>query len=228
MAITTVLLDGGGVILDETSQEETHAAIITSLLAEHLPGYAPAQYWCDIDDAVASYCPNAYEFVIWKRLRPNRELFASLIAAHAEAYRQQRPALVIHPNLAVELRAIAKHFGVGIAGQYGAEILEVLREHDLLQHFSSRITQDNFSITKPDPRYFEQIAHALGVTCSECIMVGDRIDKDIIPARMTGMKTVLVRTGIHRKQQPRIPAEAPDVDLSGLESLAEIVRKLAT
>ncbi len=59
-------------------------------------------------------------------------------------------------------------------------------------------------------------------------MVGDRIDKDIIPARMTGMKTVLVRTGIHRDQQPRTPAEIPDADLPGLVDLAEIVRTLAT
>jgi len=149
-------------------------------------------------------------------------------AAHAEAYRRRRPGLVIHSSLAAELRTIARLWRVGIAGQYGAEILEVLRQHNLLSCFCSEITQDDFAITKPDPRYFEQIAAALGVPCDECIMVGDRIDKDVIPARMTGMKTVLVRTGIHRNQRPRIPSEMPDADLPGLEGLAEVVRMLAT
>jgi ribonucleotide monophosphatase NagD (HAD superfamily) len=38
-------------------------------------------------------------------------------------------------------------------------------------------------------------------------MVWDRIDKDIIPAKMVGMKTVRIRTGIHKTQEARTPEE---------------------
>jgi putative hydrolase of the HAD superfamily len=51
-------------------------------------------------------------------------------------------------------------------------------------------------------------------------MVGDRIDNDVVPAKLLGMRTVLFRTGRHRAQQPRSWEERPDVevhDVAGLE-----------
>ncbi len=58
-------------------------------------------------------------------------------------------------------------------------------------------------------------------------MVGDRIDKDIIPAKLLGMKTILIRVGLHRNQQPRIPFEVPDAELNSVAGLAETVSGLA-
>ncbi|MBU1319069.1 MAG: HAD hydrolase-like protein [candidate division Zixibacteria bacterium] len=57
--------------------------------------------------------------------------------------------------------------------------------------------------------------------------VGDRIDKDIVPARLLRMKTVLVRGGLHRHQQPRIPYETPDIELHGITGLANAIMELA-
>ena len=45
-------------------------------------------------------------------------------------------------------------------------------------------------------------------------MVGDRIDNDIVPAKLLGMSTVLMRTGRHIDQQPRSVDEIPDVSIS--------------
>jgi ribonucleotide monophosphatase NagD (HAD superfamily) len=50
-------------------------------------------------------------------------------------------------------------------------------------------------------------------------MVGDRIDKDIIPAKMVGMKTIRVKTGIHKNQKPRIPEEIPDLTVNEIEEI---------
>ena len=123
--------------------------------------------------------------------------------------------------------ALSRRFQLGIAGQYGREILDLLEEQSVLDCFAYRLTQDDFSITKPDPRYYEQIAKACGVHPQQCIMVGDRIDKDVVPAKQLGMKTILVRTGLHRNQQPRIPFEVPDAELEGVLGLAAAVREVA-
>ena len=50
-------------------------------------------------------------------------------------------------------------------------------------------------------------------------MVGDRVDKDIIPAKAIGMKTIRLVTGIHAKQEPRTPEEAPDAQITSIEEL---------
>ncbi len=62
-------------------------------------------------------------------------------------------------------------------------------------------------------------AEALGVTPAECILVGDRVDADIAPAKALGMATIHFRTGRHRRQKPRSPAEAPDAEVTDVQEL---------
>ncbi|MBN9087607.1 MAG: HAD hydrolase-like protein [Reyranella sp.] len=60
-----------------------------------------------------------------------------------------------------------------------------------------------------------------GVPPADCIVVADRLDRDIAPAKALGMATIRFRTGRYRKQKPRSPAETPDAevtDVAGLEA----------
>jgi FMN phosphatase YigB (HAD superfamily) len=68
-------------------------------------------------------------------------------------------------------------------------------------------------------RPFTTVAEALGVAPADCIMVGDRLDTDIAPAKALGMATIRFRTGRHRRQKPRSPAETPDVEVSDVQEL---------
>jgi putative hydrolase of the HAD superfamily len=131
------------------------------------------------------------------------------------------------PGFEKEICEMSGRFGVGIAGQYGSDLLDLLRREGLLDHFTYRFTQDDFDITKPDPRYLERIAAACGVEPCECLMVGDRVDNDIIPAKQIGMKTVLVRGGLHRSQVPRTPYEMADEEIVGITGLAAAVARVA-
>jgi putative hydrolase of the HAD superfamily len=63
------------------------------------------------------------------------------------------------------------------------------------------------------------IAEALGVTPVDCIMVGDRLDTDIAPAKALGMTTIRFRTGRYRRQKPRSHAEAPDAEVTDVPEL---------
>jgi putative hydrolase of the HAD superfamily len=65
-------------------------------------------------------------------------------------------------------------------------------------------------LRKPDPRAFRVAAEALDVSPVACIAVGDRIDNDIVPAKALGMAAIQLRSGRHRRQRPRSPAETPD------------------
>lgn len=61
----------------------------------------------------------------------------------------------------------------------------------------------------------------------ECVMVGDRLDKDIAPARAKGMTTIQFRTGRWRRQRPRSPTEQPDAVVADVPELeADILRLL--
>lgn len=209
MTITTVLLDAGGVLLDEAEMEASRAEATARFL-----GYTRDDYRADIEEAVHAFVPDTYLYVFRKH------------EADYQAFREgwRPPPLRLMEGIGEELHALARRFRVGIAGQYGAELIDLLEGHGLLDCFAWRFTQDDFTLTKPDPRYFQQIVDACGVTAPECILVGDRIDKDVIPAKQLGMRTIRIRVGLHVNQQPRDPSEEPDVTLESVVGLAILCR----
>lgn len=227
MEITTVLLDVGGVIMDEDEHERVRAEIITEILREIIPGYSLDDYHQDIEESVRVFCPHVYGYVLWKNVKGNLSLFDELFTRHLKRWQKLRPPLKLSQGIDEEVKAISRNFKLGIAGQYGKEILDILESNSILDCFEYHLTQDDFSVTKPDPRYYEQITKAIGVNPEQCIMVGDRIDKDVIPAKELGMKTIRVRVGLHRNQEPRIPSEIPDAELKSVRGLSEAVLMLA-
>jgi FMN phosphatase YigB (HAD superfamily) len=227
MQTTTVFLDAGGVILDESEGEETSARVAVQVLRTVAPDYSIQDYWADVEEAVRCFCPSVPQYVFWKALNHDISLFDQLYVAYLGEFRQRRPPLQLTNGLQSEIQGISNDLKLGIAGQYGRELLALLEEHSLLGCFTYRHTQDDLATTKPDLRFFESIVKRSGVDPRECIMVGDRIDKDVIPAKLLGMKTILIRTGLHKNQQPRIPFEVPDAELEGVTGLAKAVSKLA-
>jgi len=227
MKITTVFLDAGGVILDESEHEKERAELAVEVLGTVVSGYSTSQYFSDVEEAVSVLCPSAYQYVFWKYLKNDRSQFDKLFGCFKDKWKERKPPLTLTQGLENEVKAISRDFKIGIAGQYGKEVLELLEKESILNCFAYRFTQDDFCITKPDPRYYEQILKKCGVEPKESIMVGDRIDKDIIPARQLGMRTILVRMGLYKNQQPRIPFEISDLELDSVSGLAKAVLKLA-
>ena len=70
------------------------------------------------------------------------------------------------------------------------------------------------------------ILDGMGVKPEEAVMVGDRLDHDIFPAKLLGMKTVRVLRGPYRRQQPPTFLYVPDVSISGLSHLLRALEKL--
>jgi FMN phosphatase YigB (HAD superfamily) len=196
--LSTVLLDAGGVLLDEAEMEESRAEATARILGKHVRGYSVARYWEDLQEAVQSHRPDAYLFVFRKHLGPGRTRAMTVYAEFLELWRPIRPPLKLMAGIDGEIRRMSGGFRLGIAGQYGSEILGLLEREGILDCFAWRFTQDDFSLTKPDPGYLQQIADACAVEPAECLMVGDRIDKDVVPARELGMKTIRIRVGLHK------------------------------
>jgi len=73
---------------------------------------------------------------------------------------------------------------------------------------------------------FIHACEALSVEPASCVMVGDRIDNDIAPARMLGMATTRFVTGRHAAQRPRSWLEVPDYDVGSVAELARALDEL--
>ena len=74
-------------------------------------------------------------------------------------------------------------------------------------------------VGKPSPIILEGALQTLGVEARDCVMVGDRIETDIVMGKRLGLTTVLVLTGITRPDDPRIAELHPDLVLPGIRAL---------
>jgi FMN phosphatase YigB (HAD superfamily)/RimJ/RimL family protein N-acetyltransferase len=219
-----VLLDAGGVILDEAAHERAMADLVVEALAGVVPGYSLEDYRRDVEEAVRNYAPRIARAVLFKRVRGDSAVFERVWSSLMDRWRSERPPLALMPGIRSEIRDLSGDFALALAGQYGHRITDLLEEEGLRDELALCLHQGHFEVTKPDPRFLEQIAHMLDVEPSRCVVVGDRIDKDVVPARQLGMKAILVRVGLHRHQRPRLPEEVPDAELDGVTGLAKAVR----
>jgi HAD superfamily hydrolase (TIGR01450 family) len=75
-------------------------------------------------------------------------------------------------------------------------------------------------VGKPSPIILEVALATLGVTAAEAVIVGDRIETDILMGKRLGLATVLVLSGITAAGDPRIAEIAPDLVLPSIRELA--------
>jgi HAD superfamily hydrolase (TIGR01549 family) len=210
--IRNIFLDAGGVILDETEFDEKSSVIITGILNNYIGKYTIENYWKDVDEAVYRYVPKVYDYILYKNIK-NINDFKESKEQYKNDLRNIKTKFELMDGLRTFLEIFSKQYKIGILGQYEKDFKEYLKDTNILQYFTFTEIQDDYKITKPDPRYFEAILEKCKCKPEESIMVGDRIDKDIIPAKTIGMKTIRIKTGIHKNQEPRIPEETPDLEV---------------
>lgn len=75
---------------------------------------------------------------------------------------------------------------------------------------------------KPDLRIFTMALDKAGCEARDAIMVGDRLDNDIVPAKKLGMKTIWVRQGYAIYQSMDDESKRPDHIVDSIDELREL------
>ena len=88
------------------------------------------------------------------------------------------------------LLKLKEQYPMVLVSNFYGNIAVVLREFGLDGIFQGIIESAVVGIRKPDPRIFLLGVEALGLKAEEVTVVGDSMDKDIIPASKAGCKTV--------------------------------------
>ena len=77
--------------------------------------------------------------------------------------------------------------------------------------------------SKPDPAIFELATERSGCEPEHAVMVGDRIDNDVTPAKSLGWKTIRVKQGLFQAQVPKSTENTPDFEVRRLRDVLEIL-----
>ena len=92
------------------------------------------------------------------------------------------------------------------------------------------VVSDEIGIRKPNPKLFDHCLKRFGLLGPETIYVGDRIDKDIIPAKLCNIHSVLIRRGGKHdpyKKVIKIPeGNKPEFEISDLNEIFDIIAEI--
>jgi putative hydrolase of the HAD superfamily len=225
-----VLFDVGGPLDTELKFEQLIDRDICAALRAAGVEVSAGQYAAANRAAVAAFAPNAYQAIIWRLTRGDRERAIAVyaaVAAGAEQRQRERGGIEARSGIAGLLGWLrGRGLLLGLAANQPATALDQLDAAGLGGYFDYSGLSSTHGLRKPDPRLFLHACDALALPPAACIMVGDRTDNDIAPARMLGMRTVLLRCGRHRRQQPRSWEETADAETATVAGLRAAVETL--
>ena len=93
----------------------------------------------------------------------------------------------------------------------------------MLQYIDMVVASAEEGVAKPDKRIFEIALNKSGCKACDSVMIGDRIDNDIVPANLLGMHTVWVWQSFWRYWIQTNKVEEPDYTVDSLSELCEIL-----
>jgi putative hydrolase of the HAD superfamily len=211
--IRAVLFDVGGPLDLETAFEAAIDADMRVGLA--LEGFEvdEAAWQAAHQHVIDAFAPNLYRALIW-RLTGGDGATAERIYDWLEQRSHARDLFELRPGIEEVLEALKQRgLNLGLAANQPLAVLDRLKRHGIANYFEGQGISGVYGYRKPDVRLFLRICEDLAIAPHECIMVGDRIDNDVVPAKLLGMKTVLLHTGRHISQQPRSGDEVPDAEV---------------
>ena len=128
----------------------------------------------------------------------------------------------LYPDTMECLRILKKKYKLGIIANQipGAE--KRLEEMGIRRYFDVIVSSAEEGFAKPDPRIFNIALIRAGCTPEQAVMIGDRIDNDIVPAKQMGMKTVWIRQGVGRYWNIQGDSETPGYEVNSLSELLSI------
>src|ERR1700730_406302 len=120
------------------------------------------------------------------------------------------------------LRTLSSCYKIGVIANQSIGSTDRLTKWGLMPFISTCLCSFELGLEKPDPAIFELALDRARCGASQAVMIGDRLDNDIRPARLLGWKTIRVAQGFARFQSPRDPCEEPDRTVANVKLLSSV------
>jgi HAD superfamily hydrolase (TIGR01662 family) len=93
------------------------------------------------------------------------------------------------------MELLSAKYNIGIVANQSLGTKERLEQHGILQYINLVVASAEEGFSKPDSRIFQIALDRSGCKPQKAVMIGDRIDNDIVPAKLLGMRTIWVKQG---------------------------------
>jgi HAD superfamily hydrolase (TIGR01549 family) len=216
--IRWIFFDVGDTLLDEGESMRDWCAQVAAALTRREHRTTADDVWKARERGYAQFPPDmlgrilenlglpASERVVFDQVRYRHEL--------------ERP----FPGATDVLNRLAAKYSLGVIANQAAGTQDRLCGHGWRGTFQVCISSAEEKLKKPDPAIFWLALERAGCRPDQAVMVGDRLDNDIAPARSIGMATVRTRQGLAAVQGPADSSQEPDIAFATVNDIPPLFR----
>lgn len=117
------------------------------------------------------------------------------------------------------LKRLSRNYEIGIIANQPLGTSERLENLGVRKYIDLVIASAEEGVSKPDKRIFEIALERSGCKPENAVMIGDRIDNDIVPAKQLGMKTIWVKQGFGSFWNIMDESENADIEVNNLSDI---------
>ena len=129
----------------------------------------------------------------------------------------------LYPDTKMILEALSKKYKLGVIANQSLGTKERLDNWNIGKYFDVVVASAEADCAKPDLKIFNLALEQAGCKPNDAVMIGDRLDNDIVPAKQIGMKTVWVRQGFAKYQIICNESEQPDFIIDSISNILDIL-----
>lgn len=216
-----VFFDIGGVMYDDSIYARSWRRALRESGAEFTDQ--------DFEDAYAS--ARAAQSGSFRRLLTRRFLGegADLPAVEALAAKYWAyPATALYPDVKPCLDAVAGRYRLGVIANQPTSVRGAMERDGLTGYFEVWGVSDDLGLQKPDPKLFAHVLYMAGVSPARTVMIGDRLDYDVRPAKTAGMRAIWVLRGEAPDEPTPAQLAEPDAHVQTLDEVPGMLESWGT
>ncbi len=158
--------------------------------------------------------PKGYDSVIFDALK-------------TDLLENKRKLVTLFSQVNYLIPLLSEKYSLGIISNNSSGSANLLVKNDLDKHFKIICLAEDIGFKKPHHKIFHKALLDSNSSIDNCIMVGDRLDIDILPANELGMKTIRTLDSLYKIQEPVNKKETPLFTIRSLSELPEILSRIS-
>ena len=190
--IDWVFFDVGNVLFNDDPQSFASYRGYHEELRKHDPDYDFAEMLAEREE-LARTGATWVLFKIAARRLPEARVAELLAELRGELDARYDDVHLLDEGVLELLTELRRSHRLGVIANQPPECRHSLRRRGLLDLFDMVAISEEVDLHKPDPELYRWALRASGATPEKSVMVGDRLDNDVAPARAVGMKAIWLR-----------------------------------
>jgi putative hydrolase of the HAD superfamily len=218
-AVDMVFLDIGGVLYSDQRYRDSLKAALRQLGAEFTDDEFDAEY-----TACRRAQAGSFRRRLTERFLGSTSGLGEVEAAASEHWRYRSEDL--YPDVRPALGELKRRYRLGVLANQPSAVRAALERDGIARYFDVWGVSEDLGLSKPDPRLYRQALDEGGSEPERTVMVGDRLDFDVRPAKRTGMRTVWLLRGEAPDEPTAEQLEEPDAVIRTLAELPAALERL--